>query len=393
MANDDRPSVSAKRSTERSHMHAGSGAQTQRTSALVLAGGVALGAYEAGAFAGLEKAGDPPVKWIAGSSIGAVNAGIIAGNPPEHRLERLRQFWNSTAFAPMPVTSFWFDTPTSGPMRRAYNWAAVLQGHLFGRPGLFHPRLDPSMGIGADDAAGLYDLTPLRKQLAELIDFGRLNNGEVRLSVVATDVVTGEAVVFDTARGARIGPEHLVASSALLPVFAPIEVDGRLLGDGGLTANAPLDVILDERTTEDVVCFVVDLFARDGSRPQSLLDAVARAQDLVFGNQTRRILEGHRREHRLRAMIDRLAARLPSEVREDPDIAPAVAEGQARATIVLHLRRAAVDEIGPGKPFDFSYATLAERWEAGIRDMQTALQTLKALSRDVDAAELVVREI
>jgi NTE family protein len=278
-------------------------------------------------------------------------------------------------------------------MRRAYNWAAVVQAHLFGRPGLFQPRLPPSVGIGAHAAPGLYDLTPLRKQLAQLVDFERLNDGEVRLSVVATDVVTGEAVVFDTARGAHIGAEHLAASSALLPVFAPVEVDGRLLGDGGFAANAPLDVVLDEKTAEALVCFVIDLFARDGSRPQSLLDAVARAQDLVFGNQTGRILEGHRREHQLRAMIDRLVSRLPSKLRDDPEIAPAMAQGQVGATTVLHLRRASADEIGPDKPFDFSYATLAQRWEAGICDMQTALQMLKAQSGDVEATELVVHEI
>jgi NTE family protein len=388
MENDDRGTVSTKRFAERSHRDS-----MQRTSALVLSGGVALGAYQAGAFAALEKAGDPPIKWIAGSSTGAVNAAIIAGNPPERRLERLRQFWNSAAVVPMPATSFWLGAPTSGSTRRAYNLAAVLQTHLFGRPGQFQPRLHPGISIGGDDTPGLYDLTPLREQLTELIDFERLNDGEVRLSVVATDIETGDAVVFDTARGARIEPEHLVASSALLPLFSPVEVDGRFLGDGGLTANAPLDVVLDERTTEDLVCFVVDLFARDGRRPQSLIDAVARAQDLIFGNQTSRILECHRREHRLRAMIDRLAARLPAELRNDPEIALAVAQGQVRPTTVLHLRRASAAEIGPGKPFDFSYATLAERWEAGGRDMRIALQALKSLSRNVDAAELVVHEI
>ncbi len=391
MPNDGGPSVCAGRSTP--YLSASSGNQTRRASVLVLAGGVALGSYEAGAFAALAKAGEPPIKWIAGSSIGAVNAAIIAGNPSERRLERLRQFWSSKTFAPTPASSFWFRTPTTGPMRRAYNWAAVLQTHLLGRPGLFQPRRQAIMGIGADDAPGLYDLTPLREHLTELVDFDRLNNGEVRLSVVATDVITGEAVVFDTARGTRIGPEHLVASSALLPLFAPVEVDGRLLGDGGLTANAPLDVVLDEKSTEDLLCFVVDLFARNGGRPRSLLDAVARAQDLVFSNQTRRILESHRREHRLRAVINRLAARLPSELQDDPEIAPDATQGHVRAVTVLHLKRDSADEIGPHKPFDFSTKTLAERWEAGTRDMQKALHVLNTLPGNVDAAEFEVHEI
>ncbi len=374
-------------------MSANNDDHTPRTSALVLAGGVALGAYEAGAFAALAKAGEPPLNWIAGSSVGAVTAAIIAGNPPERRLERLHQFWSSAAFAPTPVSPFWFRPPMTGPMRRAYNWAAVLQAHFFGRPRLFQPRPQVAAGMGTDDVPGLYDLSPLREHLTQLVDFDRLNTGEVRVSVMATDIITGEAVVFDTARGMRIRPEHLVASSALLPLFAPVEVDGRLLGDGGLTANAPLDVVLDETSTGDLICFVVDLFARDGTRPRSLSDAIARAQDLLFGAQTRRILENHRREHRLRAAVDRLAARLPPELIDDPEIASDIRQGHRRAVTVLHLMRNSADEIGPHKAFDFSTKTLAERWEAGTRDMQKALHMLDALPESVGSVKFEVYEI
>ncbi len=355
----------------------------RRRVALVLSGGIALGAFEAGAYAALEEAGAPLPDWIVGASIGAVNAAVIAGNPPGRRVERLRRFWESVAVDPMPATSFWFGPPpAAGAWRRAHNRASAFQALLLGRPGLFRPRL--AVGAGMDAAPpALHDLEPLRQRLPELLDFDRLNGGETRLSVVATDVVSGERVVFDTERGARIGPEHLAASCALLPLFAPVEVEGRLLGDGGLTDNTPLDLVLDEPAAGDQLCFVVELFAPEGGRPGSLSTGAARALDLAFGSQTRRILEGRGREHRLRAVIERLVERLPPGLRGDPEVSSILAEleagGRARgATVLLLGYRASADEAGIGKGFDFSPATLADRWEAGARGMREALRVLGA---------------
>jgi NTE family protein len=198
--------------------------------------------------------------------------------------------------------------------------------------------------------------------------------------VAATDVVGGERVVFDTARGdARIGPEHIAASCALLPIFAPVEIEGRSLGDGGLAANAPVDLVLDEPDAGDVLCFVVELFALRGRRPDTLAASLARATDLAFGSQTRRILEGREREHRLRSLIGRLADRLPPELRDDPEVAPVVAEAEAggsprSATVLCVGYRAAPDRARPGDAFDFSPATLADRWDAGARGMREALR-------------------
>lgn len=313
--------------------------------------------------------------WLAGASIGAVTAAIVAGNPPERRIERLHRFWDAAAADVVPLASFWLAQPgQERAWRRAQSSASALQARL---PGVFRPRLFPE---APGDVPGLYDLAPLRARLEEVIDFGRLNSGKApRLSVVATDLATGERVVLDTRRGTRIGPEHLLASCALLPDFAPVAIDGRLLGDGGLSANAPVDLILDEPTSGTLVCFVLDLFAREGGRPRVLVDAAARAVDLMFSSQSRLILEGRSREHRLREMIGRLAARLPPELREDPDVAAVLAEGRAHTATVFHLAyRAPADEAGFQKTFDFSRTALGSRWEAGACDMRAALRALVA---------------
>jgi len=371
------------------------GGGADRTVALVFSGGIALGAYHAGAYAALHEADDSlHPKWLAGASIGAVIAAIIAGNPPERRVERLRRFWDAAAADVVPLASFGLgQLGQEGPWRRAQGWASALQAHLLGRPGMFRPRLFP----GAEgDAPGLYDLTPLRGRLEEVIDFGLLNGSKVpRLSVVATDVSTGERIVFDTQRGAHIGAEHLLASCALPPTFAPIEIDGRLLGDGGLSANAPVDLVLDETTPKKLVCLVLDLFAREGGRPRSMADMAARAMDLMFSSQSRLILESRRREHRLRAMVGRLAARLPPEQREDPEIAAVLSEGRTSTATVLHLAyRAPAGEPGVQKTFDFSRTALVERWEAGRRDMQAALRALGTLSQDhAEPAGLAIHEV
>lgn len=333
--------------------------------ALVLSGGVALGAYQVGAYEALRDAGGMEPGWVAGVSIGAVNAAIIAGNAPERRAERLQQFWEGAAEI-LPLLAPWASPPSHGVLREGYNLASALQTLAFGRPGVFQRRLIPS----ADERPGLYDLGPLARRLEEVVDFARLNGGETRLSIAATDVVSGERVVFDTARGTRLGAEHVLASCALMPVFAPVEVEGRLLGDGGLSGNAPVDAVLGDEPGDsgDLLCFVVDLFARAGSRPRSLAAAANRSVDLVFGNQTWLVLEAHRRERALRG------------------------EAAGRATVLLMAYRAALDEAGIAKQFDYSQATLAERRRAGDAHMRAALGALDGLPAD-GAAGLAVHDI
>jgi len=355
----------------------------RRSVSMVLAGGIALGAYEAGAFAALHGPARLRPGWLAGSSIGAVNAAIIAGSPPDRQVERLRQFWDAVAADPMPFTSFWWGQPAAGPWRQAWNQKSAMDALFLGRPGLFRPRLGAGPQVGAQDVPALFDLGPLRDKLGQLVDFELLNSGATRLSICCTDVISGERVVFDTAHGDRIGVEHVLASCALLPLFAPVEVDGRLLGDGGLAANTPLDLVLDDIPDGDLLCFVVELFARQGSRPHTLAASASRAGDLAFGNQTRRILEGRQREYRLRALIGTLAAQLPPELRENAAVAAVLAEGRTdRTTVATIAYRAGLDEAGLFKVFDFSPATLAERWRAGEGAMLNAVATVGAALED-----------
>ena len=217
---------------------------------LVLAGGVALGMYEAGAYAALHEHPELHPEWLAGSSIGAVTAALIAGNPPGRRVGRLREFWEATD--PFPLMSSMLGQFSTGPFRQAQNGASVLQTILFGRPSLFRPRLALGFQLGARDVPALFDVGPMAERLAKMVDFDLLNNGPVRLAISCTDVITGERVVFDTGHGDRIGPLHVLASCALLPLFAPVEVEGRLLADGCLGANTPLDLVLDEREAGEV---------------------------------------------------------------------------------------------------------------------------------------------
>jgi NTE family protein len=363
--------------------------------ALVLSGGVALGAFEAGAYAALEKASAPVPDILVGCSVGAVNAAIIAGNPPGARAAPLRRFWELMATDPTPATTFLLGLPPpSGAWRTAYNEASALQTLLLGHPRMFRPRLVPGPRIGK--APALFDLEPLLARLPDFIDFDRLNRGDCRLALAAVDIETGERVVFDTARGARISPRHIVASCALLPVFAPVELDGRLLADGGLASNTPLDLVLDAPRDRPLDCILIELFARAGSRPRTLGAAVARAADLGFGNQTERILEARVREQQLRSLVGRLAARLPEALRADAEVASLLAEARREPplTLVRIGYRGARDEAGPGKLFDYSAATLADRWVAGDAAMRQALQRLRSPAAATTLAEgLLLHEI
>jgi NTE family protein len=315
---------------------------------LVFSGGVGLGAYHAGVY----QAFPLPLHWCCGSSIGAVTSALIAGNRPAERVGALRAYWDQDEAAAL--------RGTAGPERHAFAWMSALGTRLLGSEGHFHPRLS----VDPLRFRSFYDLAPTRERLARLVDFGRLNGGEVRLTIAATDLESGDAVLFDSQRD-RITLDHILASCGFLPEFAPLQIDGRWLGDGGLSINAPFEPVLAEPVP--LALYVVDLFARDGEAPRSLEAASERKSDLMMGNQT---------YQRLRLGVSARELRWRLERQQAPDDA-----------VHLLSYRPGAEEAGPEKSFDFSRSAIAQRWRAGFLDMQQADHAF----RESDGIRLVRR--
>jgi len=333
-----------------------------RDCALVLAGGVALGVYHAGAYAALHERGILPT-WIAGSSIGAINAALIAGAPPERRIAVLEEFWGIAAQPPSGN-----DDLADGilSLRHLACWTSVIQTRLMGVPGHFATRLQ----LGRFKS--LYDLSPMRARLEKLVDFDRLNTGSVRLTVMTTDLESGEAVVFDTAKADRITVDHLMASCGLPPEFGPVKIGDRVLGDGGLWANAPVEPVLHE--LDGGLCVVVDTYSRRGSRPTSLESGMARKTELFFANQTWQQLDAYKREVALREEVAKLRALLE---RKQGRAGGGRVKAARRPAEIMYVCYCAPDwEAGPERPFDYSRETVASRWVAGTRDMLDGLESL-----------------
>lgn len=343
-----------------------------RRTALALSGGNALGAYAAGAYEALYEAG-VALDIVSGASIGAVTGAIIAGNPPELRTEKLHAFWRLAASG-----SAFGLAPSSGRPRDIYNKMHATQTVLAGRPGLFVPRLTGFMSMlpGTPSDVALFDAWPLVQTLKRLIDFDYLNRAHLPLVIASVDLETGEAVYFDS-RQQAITPQHLLASTAFIPGFPPVEIDGRLLGDPGMLCNLPLDPLLDSPPPGDQLCIAVDLFESRGRRPTSLDSSLQRAQDIAFSTQSLRTIEAYRKEHRLRAMLNRISARLAAAASADPAIADIASEArEGEIEVVLIAYRPPTHETG-AKALEFSRTSIGERWERGRSDMIAALATLR----------------
>ncbi|WP_460451340.1 patatin-like phospholipase family protein [Alsobacter sp. SYSU BS001988] len=335
---------------------------------VALSGGVALGAYQGGALARLCETGPAP-DGFAGASVGGLNAAIAAGTPRERTGEALRAFWTSASDVLLGgLLSPAAEPEAPDPFGEGRRATSALASLMFGRPGMFRPQI--SSLHWARPQPGLYSLEPLRPRLESLVDFDRLNSGETQLVITASDVVTGEQVVFDTRRGDRIGPDHLMASCAMLPIFAPIEIEGRLLGDGGLTGNMPLAPFLEDGMREPLLAVAMDLMPLRGSRPRTMVEAAARAADIAFASKTWSLIAAARREHEL---MTRVAALQRAQGEE--------ASPPGAAAIVLLEYPLGPSEPGLAKLFDYSATTLERRWSAGARGMEAALAAAMSLAQ------------
>jgi NTE family protein len=337
---------------------------------LVLQGGGALGAYQGGVYEVLTAVHRDP-DWVAGVSIGAINAALIAGNPPEKRLQRLHEFWDMVS-APMPVG---LAQVLDGDLRGVFNEASALRGVLFGVPGFFMPRIPPAgwHPRGTAGAISHYDTSPLKRTLERLVDFDRINDGPTRLSVGAVNVRNGNFEYFDSTTQ-RLDARHVMASGALPPGFPPVEIDGESYWDGGLVSNTPLQYVLDQPAERRRVVFQVDLFSASGSVPGTMDEVVAREKDIRFSSRTRlnttHVLERQRLAQAARRLLDKL----PAQLREDPDVQALARLHQRRAGMdIVHLIYRSKGYEGQSKDYEFSRRSMAEHWQAGVADMSRTL--------------------
>jgi NTE family protein len=330
---------------------------------LVLQGGGALGAYQAGVFEGMSEAGYLP-DWVIGVSMGAINGALIAGNPPNQRIERLRAFWDRVSSGVSIVAPPFF----SALHQEVANSSATL-GSVVGVPGFFVPRMPPPvfMPDGAPGALSVYDVDPLRTTLRRLVDFKLIKRRQVRLSVSAVNVRTGSSTYFDNLR-TRIGLEHVLASGALPPAFAPIEIDGQYYWDGGIVSNTPLWYAVDHSPAVNALIVQVDLFSAEGELPQNLDQVIERHKDIIYSSKTR-VDTGHLRQiRRLRGALRRLLQKLPRRLKADPDVKALETAGRRGHVDIVHLINRRCGYSGSRKDYEFSRATVKELWAAGLED-------------------------
>lgn len=365
---------------------------------LVLQGGGALGAYQAGVYEALAERGVAP-DWVAGVSIGAINAALIAGNPPERRIERLRAFWDQVS------SGLLLPAPPAGcgdELRGWFNASSAALVASFGVPGFFSPRLPPAPWQPAGTAAALswYDTSPLKSTLERLVDFDRINDahcrGKVRLSVGAVDVERGNSVYFDSADPTcthPIGAEHVMASGALPPGFAPVPVDGRWYWDGGVVSNTPLQYVIDQPTAQDMLVFQVDLFSARGALPRTLDEVTERAKDIQYASRTRLNTDLIAAQQRLAEAAQRLADKLPAGFADDPDLQALLNAGNCNAVTVMHLIHRSKGHAGQSKDYEFSRQTMGEHWAAGRADVEASFADPRWKSRPHKQAGITVLDL
>jgi NTE family protein len=355
---DDRPKPSAKaRGTHTKH----------NTTALVLQGGGALGAYQAGAYQGLTEAGIVP-NWIAGVSIGAINAALIAGNPPNRQVERLREFWDRvSSIAPVIPPAF------LGSFRPVLNYLSASTAAAFGVPGFFKPRLPPPFfaSDGSEGALSVYDTAPLKETLQGLVDFDLIDRRDVRLSLGAVNVKTGNSVYFDNQQ-TKIGPDHVRASGSLPPGFPPVEIEGEYYWDGGIVSNTPLWYVLDDSPKMDALIVQVDLFSATGEFPQKFDQVLEREKDIQYSSKTRFNTKRVKELAEVRAALGRLLAKLPAEFAADPDFQRLSDASVPGKITIAHLINRRLSHAAQTKDYEFSRATVNELWAAGLEDVRRA---------------------
>ncbi len=334
--------------------------------ALVLQGGGALGAYQAGVYEALHEAGIEP-DWVVGTSIGAINAGLIAGNPPEKRLAHIKEFWRR-----MHAKDFWGLAHWPGLDMAAAYWSTLFGGI----PSFFEPNPLALLGshypIGAD-RAGFYSTAPLAKTLAELVDVDMIARRSPRLTVGAAHVRSSRMHYFDS-RESTITIRHIMASGALPPAFPAVRLDGELYWDGGILSNTPIEAIFDDIPRRNSLIFAVHMWNPIGPEPASIADVLHRHKDIQFSSRVSTHIERQQQLHRLRHVVSELAKFIPAEKRNDPVITDLAEYGCLTRMHVVQLLAPRLDNENYTKDADFSATSIRQRWDAGYADATRALQ-------------------
>ena len=349
-----------------------------KVTALVLQGGGALGSYQAGVYQAMAEAGLHP-NWIAGISIGALNAAIIAGNAPERRVERLTEFWEGickSALWPSSPGYPWVEGMSMPPIvREGVNMFAAWRAIMEGQYGFFKPRMPPPVlqWHGTPATTSWYDTAPLRETLERLADFDRINHPScVRVSVGAVNVRTGNFAYFDN-RHDTLRPEHFMASGALPPGFPAVEIDGEYYWDGGMVSNTPLYKVLTERPHRDALIFQVDLWSAVGALPRDMGGVAERAKDIQYSSRTRLVTEYMHQTREQQRFLHELMELIPEDKRDTPAYRRAERYANGALTNLIHLIYRDKPYEGHYKDYEFSAATMHEHWQSGLADMRHTL--------------------
>jgi NTE family protein len=356
--------------------------------ALVLQGGGALGAYQGGVYQALQEVGLEP-DWVAGVSIGAINGAIIAGNPPERRIERLRTFWER-----ITERKVWHYTPDGDVFRKARNAASAWLTVTQGQPGFFTPHQNnPWFSFaGARTATSYYDNAPLRETLLELADFSLINRKEVRLAVGAVNVLDGNFVYFDSARD-EIAPEHVMASGALPPALPMVKIGTDHFWDGGIVSNTPLQHLLDQDDKLNSLVFQVDLFSARGDLPRDIHDVMGRHKDIMYSSRTRYNTDLYRRIHAWKTRLKQALAKVPEELLsgEERRLKDELSDLPEIAILQLIYQQKSYE--GHAKDYEFSGTSMREHWQSGYEDTMRTLKHRVWVAMPPEGEGVVVHDV
>jgi NTE family protein len=356
--------------------------------AMVLQGGGALGAYQAGVYQAMHEAGMEP-DWVSGVSIGGINSALIAGNPPERRLERLRRFWETIS-----ERKIWAFTPDGDIFRKARNATSSMTTMLAGQPGFFSPRAqNPWTALtGSEHATSFYDSDPLRETLLELIDFELLNHGPVHFAVGAVNVLSGNFIYFDN-QNEDIEPEHIMASGALPPALPMVKIGTDYFWDGGIVSNTPLRHLLDKEEALNTLVFQVDLFSARGELPRDMQDVLARHKDIMYSSRTRANTDAYRRlRHWKQVALDALK-RVPEAELDDEQ--RRIRDELARLPDITILQMIYQQKAyeGHAKDYDFSGTSMREHWTSGYEDTKRVLKQRHWLEMPPAGSGIIVHDV